>query len=188
MRVVGGTIKGRRLMSFKSSSIRPTSDKVREAIFNVLDRPFPFKNVLDLFAGTGALGIESLSRGAESVVFVDNDNSSVGVIKDNLDKCGLTDRAKVMKRDVLSAVGSIKGTEKFDLVFLDAPYKEFELTLKVLEALKKEDIMDDSCFIVCETSSKDVIKKEVIEEIGFEFIKEKKYGDTAVFFLQNKLD
>ncbi len=188
MRVVGGTIKGRRLMSFKSSSIRPTSDKVREAIFNVLDRPFPFKNILDLFAGTGALGIESLSRGAEFAVFVDKDNSSVGVIKDNIDKCGLGDVTKVIKRDVLSAVGSLGGTSRFDLVFLDAPYKDFDLTLKVLKALKKEVLMTEDCFIVCETSSKDVISGEVAEKIGFEFIKEKTYGDTSVCFMQNKSD
>lgn len=192
MRVVGGTIKGRRLMSFKSSSIRPTSDKVREAIFNILPTPFPFINVLDLFAGTGALGIEAISRGAESVIFVDIDSDSIGVIKDNLDKCQVADIAKVRKRDVLSAVSDLsrevkRGQVKFDLVFLDAPYKETDLTLKVLKALKKEDVITDDCFIVCETLSKDVISEEVIEDIGFEFIKEKTYGDTSVCFMENKV-
>lgn len=177
-------------MSFKSSSIRPTSDKVREAIFNILPTPFPFINVLDLFAGTGALGIEAISRGAESVIFVDIDSDAAKVVKDNLDMCHVGDKAQVRKRDVLSAIKDLsrevkRGSERFDLVFLDAPYKETELTSKTLEALKIENIMTDDCFIVCETGSKERLEEELLTTLGFEFIKEKKYGDTLVYFLQN---
>lgn len=174
-------------MSFKSTSIRPTSDKVREAIFNILPTPFPFKNVLDLFAGTGALGIESLSRGAETVVFVDIDTA---VLNDNLEKCGIASKVKVLKRDALSSIkgllNKLPPNNKFDLVFLDPPYKDFDLIDKSLASLDKEGVITDDCFVVCEVSSKEVIDKDFISTVGFEFIKDKKYGDTTVLFFQKR--
>jgi 16S rRNA (guanine(966)-N(2))-methyltransferase RsmD len=100
MRVIGGTRKGRRLASFRCPSIRPTSDKVREAVFNVLERGNAFKKALDLFAGTGAMGIEALSRGSVEAVFVERDARAVSVIRKNLKTCGFEDKARVLKREV----------------------------------------------------------------------------------------
>src|SRR3989304_4773439 len=100
MRIIGGTAKGRRLASFRGMSIRPTSDRVREAIFNILhcskNAGFPFKKVVDLFAGTGAVGIEALSRGAETVTFVDNDPKAVKIIRKNLEVSGFADKAIII--------------------------------------------------------------------------------------------
>lgn len=183
MRIVGGSCKGRRLASFKGMSIRPTSDKVREAIFNILPREFPFKKVLDLFAGTGAMGIEALSRGAEEVVFVDIDQHSVSVIKKNLEACGLD--AKIFKRDTESAIRQlVKFNETFDLIFIDPPYQA-SLIDDTLKALDTGRLLNAGGFIVAETSKRAPVKAELKD---LSLIDERKYGDTLVYFFINRED
>lgn len=179
MRVVGGRLKGRVLSSFKGMSIRPTSDKVREAIFNILPRESPFGKVLDLFAGTGAMGIEALSRGAKEAVFVDKDQSAVNIIYKNLETCSLGAEARVLKKDVKSAVKFLaaKG-EKFDLIFIDPPY-DSSLVNEALKAVSSEGILERDGYLVAESS------KRVKVQDGFPGLKridERKYGDTAVYF------
>jgi len=184
VRVVGGKFKGRRLASFKGDGIRPTTDKVREAIFNVLSVPFTYRKVLDLFAGTGALGIEALSRGAEEATFVDKSQESCKVIKDNLNTCKIEEGTRVLKKDSLEAVRSLKDGEGFDLVFMDAPYGDLEVTKKVLNALGLSKALSSDSLIVCEVSSKEVLAEDFFKENRLGLIKEKKYGDSAVYFLE----
>lgn len=179
MRVVGGRKKGRRLASFKGRSIRPTSDKVREAVFNILPRDFPFRKVLDLFAGTGAMGIEALSRGADCAVFVDDDAASIGIIRKNVEACGLGPAARVVKKDALDAVRFLsKKGEKFDLIFIDPPY-ESALVEKTLRAVDTEGILDADGFLVVETSKRAPVN---IGLSRLERVDERSYGDTLVYF------
>ena len=179
MRVVGGIKKGRRLASFTGRSIRPTSDKVREAVFNILPRDFPFKKVLDLFAGTGAMGIEALSRGAGDAVFVDNDRVSIGVIKKNIEACGLESAARIIKKDALDAIRSLsKRGEKFDLIFIDPPY-ESALVEKSIRAVDEEGILSADGFLVAETSKRAPVSLELS---NLERVDERSYGDTLVYF------
>ncbi len=125
MRIVGGQFKGRRLVSPDDQAVRPTSDRLRETLFNILahrfDLPRAGTRVLDLFAGTGALGLEAVSRGAVAALFVETAAASRGLIRQNIEAFGLTGAARILRRDAtdLGAAGTIK---PFDLVFCDPPY------------------------------------------------------------------
>lgn len=182
MRVIGGTSKGRRLAGFRGPSIRPTSDRVREAVFNVLKGDPPFKRVLDLFAGTGAMGVEALSRGSSGAVFVEKDPRAVTVIRRNLRLCGFEDRARVFKRDVMSSIRYLSQRgERFDLAFLDAPYKEETFTVSTLGALAGRGLLTPGATVVCETSKRGP-GIDVTEIKGLELVQKKRYGDTVVYF------
>lgn len=121
LRIVAGALKGRRLTSPTWTGLRPTSDRLRETLFNVLGQTCQGASVLDAFAGTGAVGIEALSRGAAHVMFVDHDPRALALIRQNLDRCGVTDRYTIQRMD-LARSGPVFPTA-FDLIFLDPPYE-----------------------------------------------------------------
>ena len=146
MRVITGKARGRKLATPANNDIRPTTDNVKESIFNIIQFDIEGRRVLDLFAGTGQLGIECLSRGAESVVFIDQSWESVKLVKDNLKTCGL--EGTVMQMD---AVSFLNGCGKFDLIFIDPPY-DSPLYEKVLETVNSVDILSDGGIIICEAS------------------------------------
>ena len=147
MRVITGTARGRRLKEPKNMNIRPTSDKVKESIFNIVQFDIEGRRVLDLFAGTGQLGIEALSRGAKSAVFVDENNEAVRIVRENLAHCGL--RGDVVRTD---AVSYLNNCGKFDLIFIDPPYSS-GIVDKVLAKIIQFDILADGGIIICETDS-----------------------------------
>lgn len=183
MRIIGGTAKGRRLASFKGMHIRPTTDRVREAIFNILPRPFPFKDVLDLFAGTGAMGLEALSRGAKTAAFIDDDPKAVRVIKKNLGLCKFTDRAVVICNDVQSSLNLMtKRGARFDLIFIDPPYSA-PLMGAVLNYIDDKKLLDGDGLIVAE-SSKRMVWDGKLENT--ELFDRRRYGDTIVSFYMPK--
>ncbi|MBI5893220.1 MAG: 16S rRNA (guanine(966)-N(2))-methyltransferase RsmD [Deltaproteobacteria bacterium] len=183
MRIVAGSAKGRRLCAIKGFSIRPTSDKVREAVFNILGREFHYKNVLDLFAGTGAMGIEALSRGAEHAVFVDKDSSSVRIIKKNLCICNFLEKAKVFETDVIHALNLLsKNKGRFDLIFIDPPYQT-GLTEITLEMIDKNELLTDEGMIVSEISKRTKVDAKLERLCKFDT---RQYGDTVVEFYRNK--
>jgi 16S rRNA (guanine(966)-N(2))-methyltransferase RsmD len=185
MRVVGGALKGRRLASFKGSSIRPTSDKVREAVFNLLAARFPagFESVLDLFAGTGAMGIEAISRGAERVLFVEHDAGAVSVVKKNLTACGIGKAAKILKRSALSALRSfLKSGLGFDLIIIDPPYGS-PLAEEVLKNLVR--LLNPGGFVVLEASKRTPLTGA---PEGLQVVMEKRYGETLVYLLKGAQD
>ncbi|MGI6029320.1 MAG: 16S rRNA (guanine(966)-N(2))-methyltransferase RsmD [Candidatus Heteroscillospira sp.] len=145
MRVITGTARGRRLREPEGMDIRPTTDKVKESIFNIVQFDIEGRRVLDLFAGTGQLGIEAASRGAESVTFVDSSRNAAKLVRDNLDHCGL--RGQVHQADALHFLA---GCGRFDLIFVDPPY-DSEVYESVLEAILKFDILPEGGIIVCES-------------------------------------
>ena len=120
MRVITGTARGRRLKELPGLATRPTTDKVKESLFNIVQFDIEGRKVLDLFGGTGQLGIEALSRGAEHVTFVDLSKAAAGVIRENVKACGFSERAQVLQGDALAFLSGCR--EKFGLVFLDPPY------------------------------------------------------------------
>jgi 16S rRNA (guanine966-N2)-methyltransferase len=122
LRIVAGDLKGRRLASPTWAGLRPTSDRLRETLFNVLGQTCDGASVLDAFAGTGAVGIEALSRGAAHVMFVDHDPRALALIRQNLDRCGVTDRYTIQRMD-LARSGLPTFPTAFDLIFLDPPYE-----------------------------------------------------------------
>lgn len=145
MRVISGSVRGRKLKTPENYDIRPTTDNVKESLFNIIQFDIEGRRVLDLFAGTGQLGIECLSRGADSVVFIDQSREAVKIIKENLKACGLS--APVLQQE---AVSYLHGCGRFDLIFVDPPYDSL-LYEPVLNAINSVDILSDGGIIVCES-------------------------------------
>lgn len=145
MRVITGTARGRRLKTLEGNDVRPTTDKVKEAIFSSIQFDLPAAAVLDLFAGSGQMGIEALSRGAKAAVFVDSAKSSIGVIADNIEAVGFIDMSKIVSSDSLAYLRGCK--ESFDIAFLDPPYSK-GLIEKSLELLEPK--MSGRGIVVCE--------------------------------------
>jgi 16S rRNA (guanine(966)-N(2))-methyltransferase RsmD len=182
LRVISGNKKGQRLLSLRRRKIRPTSDKVKGAIFNIRGG-VEGEKVLDLFAGSGALGIEALSRGAGEVVFVDDSLASVNLIRRNLGKLGFEDKGKVIKKDVLGFLGSKNEpfSGGFDLILADPPYGKGVCQV-ILERLSGKKILNPEGIVVIEHH-----KKERIEEgKKLVLLKRRRYGDTLVSFFREK--
>ena len=178
MRVIAGEAKGRRLTGIRSSAIRPTSDRVREALFSALGDAVPGARVLDLYAGSGALGIEALSRGAAGAVFVDWGREAASAIRANLALTRMDERGSVVR----SPVGSFLAAGRhgpFDLVFLDPPYAQ-GLPVKDLEALVAGGFLDAGASVVLETRGPDA--PPPVE--GLEVVSRRRYGDTTLVFLR----
>lgn len=148
MRVITGSARGRRLNELKGSETRPTTDKVKESIFNIIQFDIEGRRVLDLFAGTGQLGIECLSRGARSATFVDARRDAVRLIRENLKLTQLEENATVLTADYATVLSTTR--EKFDLIFLDPPY-ETKLLERSLEMISRFDILHEHGIIVCES-------------------------------------
>lgn len=175
MRVIAGIAKGKRLKGPKGPSVRPTLDKVKGAMFNILGERIVDARVLDLFSGSGALGIEALSRGASSCIFVD---SNVRYIKDNLKTAGFS--ARVIRGNVAQVIKQLaKENAQFDIVLADPPYGK-GMARKILYWLEINDILTNSSIIIIEHSKREVVEREKV--------KEKRYGDTVISVFRLKQD
>jgi 16S rRNA (guanine966-N2)-methyltransferase len=184
MRITGGTLGGRRLATPQDDRVRPTSDRTRQAVFNMLQHKdfgigFELEGaaVIDLFAGTGALGIEAISHGARWCLMVDDNADSRALQRENVEALGLTGATRIWRRDAtdLGPIGPAAGGP-FNLVFLDPPYRK-ELIPKALASLKEGGWLLANALIVAETDA-----KEVIDAPGFALIDERSYGETRVRF------
>lgn len=180
MRIVGGELRGRSLASPKGNAIRPTTDRTRESLFNILAHRYPEvlsgARVLELFAGTGAVGFEALSRGAASVVFVETSAEGRGLLRANMEALGLQGRAKVFRRDA-TALGNAGTIQPFDLVFADPPYGA-GAGEKALAAAAKGGWMVPGALAILEERS------DVEPECGpaFEPVEERLFGETRMHF------
>lgn len=180
MRIIAGDFKGRTIKTIKGLSTRPTLDKVREALFNILGQYFDGGVALDLFAGSGALGIEALSRGMEKCIFVDVNYEAIKMIKENLKNLSI-DSCEVIKNDAIKALdGSLKGYQ-FDLVFLDPPYKK-NLIDTILQKLIDNNLLKKDATIVVE-SSKEESFMENYKSLVFQ--KAYVYGITKLSIYKN---
>ena len=168
MRVITGTARGRRLREPEGMAIRPTTDSVKEAIFNTIQFDIEGRRVLDLFAGTGQLGIEALSRGAAHCTFVDKGREPIAVIRENLKKTRLEERATVVQADYSSWLKTCR--QQYDLILLDPPYAEvfLETALKIVSEI---DILTNSGIIVCETR-----REKTLAEAPAPYVKRKEYS------------
>ena len=174
MRIITGIYRGRKLSSPKDLSVRPTSDRVKEAIFSMISDDIPGSNVLDVFAGTGSLGLEALSRGAKHCYFMDNERNSVWLIKENIKHCGAENESTLLVGDFKYSLTRIK--EPINLAFLDPPY-EGKLLEEALSKVSEEGFMAPGGLVVTEHGSKNIMP----ENIGsLEKLKEKKYGSVHV--------
>lgn len=176
MRVITGLARGRKLKTLEGDSVRPTTDKVKESIFNIIQFEVEGRNVLDLFSGSGQLGIEALSRGANGCVFVDSSRASLKVTEENIKAAGFEKSARTVLSDSLSYLD--RTCERFGLAFLDPPYKA-GLMKDALERLFLH--MTKGSVIVCETDASEVLP----ETIGDFSSKRYKYGKTALTVYRN---
>ena len=148
MRVITGTARGRRLKELEGMETRPTTDRVKEGIFNIIQFDLEGHRILDLFAGTGQLGIEALSRGAASAVFVEQRRDAAALTRDNLKLTELSDKGRVVNGEAIGFLAASK--EKFDIIFLDPPYAA-DLWESALDAISRFDILLNHGIIVCES-------------------------------------
>lgn len=181
MRIVGGRFSGRPLAGPKTYAIRPTSDRLRESLFNVLahayDDPCPGAQVLDLFAGTGALGLEAASRGAAFAAFVDDGAEARGLIRANIDALGLGGATRVLRRDA-TKLGAMATFQPFDLVFLDPPYRQ-GLAERALAAARDGGWLKPGALIVVEEAT----DAGFVPPVGFSERERRAYADSDLIFL-----
>jgi 16S rRNA (guanine(966)-N(2))-methyltransferase RsmD len=184
MRIISGTSKGRRLATLKNNIIRPTSDRVKESIFNIVGKEVEGKIVLDLFAGTGNLGIEALSRGAKSVLFVEKSRQALRLIKKNLSQCGMEGHSDILPKDVYRAIGILKQRGKpFDLILMDPPYEQ-GLIQKTLKKLDSEGIYHKDSILVIEHD-----RREPLPDVTgkWDLFRQRRIGNTVISFLKSCL-
>jgi 16S rRNA (guanine966-N2)-methyltransferase len=177
MRVIGGEAKGRRLKMVRGTNTRPISDRVKEALFSILGERVEEARFLDLYAGTGSVGIEALSRGAAWAVFVDQQRQAIFTIKDNLEQTGLKDRAQVVRSDVFAFLGK-QGPEPFDLVYV-APPQYRQLWSKTLNALDGSVLLAPEGVVVAQIHPKEYVDLKLE---ALELADRRKYGSTMLCF------
>ena len=181
VRIIAGEFKGRKLRSVRGTKTRPTANRTREAIFNILALQVRGTAVLDLFAGTGAFGIEALSRGADFAVFVDNDRDSIDVLQANVRNLSLENQSKIIRWDPtrnLSCLPSLRIA--FNLVFMDPPYSKKMITL-TLANLHASQSITDGTRVVVEHSLREPVSTD---QLPFEIADQRKYGKTLVSILK----
>ena len=179
MKVISGKYKGRNILGFDLDGTRPTMDRVKESLFGMIQNNIPNSICLDLFAGSGNLGIEALSEGASFCYFCDSNHKAVQTINSNLDNIGIED-AKVLNMDYLKCLNYLHEEERnFDIIFLDPPYKTNYIE-KALNKINELNLLKDDGIIVCESDSLD----KIIYPEEFKCVKDRQYGEKFVVILR----
>ncbi|KJS18954.1 MAG: hypothetical protein VR72_20975 [Clostridiaceae bacterium BRH_c20a] len=181
MRVIAGLCRGKRLKSVKGFSTRPTADRVKEAVFNVLGTRLSGAKVLDLFGGTGSMGIEALSRGATLAVFVEKNQKAVQVIRENLLGCKMEDKSKLYPIDCFKALKILSETNiKFNLIYLDPPYKSLIID-DILQGIVNLNLLEERATVIAETARDADL---IVEYNNLKKAREDRYGDTKITYYQ----
>ena len=181
LRIITGTAKGKKLLSLDGDATRPTSDRIKGAMFSSIQFDIENRRVLDLFAGTGQLGLEALSRGAESVTFVDAERDAMDIVKKNATSTGFFSRARYAVSDWRNFIRKASGRDTYDLVFIDPPYS-LECCLEAVKLLRDKELIIPGALLVLESGTEDMSSVGEIE--GFEVIKSQSYGKkTALHIL-----
>ena len=184
MRVIAGTAKRLQLKTVEGMDTRPTTDRIKETLFNMISEYLADSYFLDLFSGSGAIGIEALSRGAAHESFVEQSKKAMECIKENLAYTKLADRAELYETDVINALSRMEGRNTFDYVFMDPPYNQL-LEKKVLEYLGSSNLLSEDALIIVEASIE--TNFSYVSELGFSIIKEKIYKTNKHIFLEKVL-
>jgi len=183
MKIIGGIYKGFRLQSFPENEIRPTPSKIREALFDIIGTKIIGAEFLDLFAGSGAVGIEAISRGAKNVIFVEKNRKAIILIKNNLSKIYQNDFSNIIQIDYLQAINILNFKQKkFDIIFLDPPYNR-NYALNTLHIIDQSNIAKEGCIIIVQHPFHTEVKSDFRKLL---FTKEKKYGKSKVTFFYYK--
>ena len=178
VRIIAGQFKKRKLHHLKTPGIRPTSDAVRESIFNILHHSIRNAIVLDLFCGTGAMAIESISRGASFAVLIDNSKQALALAAKNIQLCKIDNQTKLIKWDILTPLLCLN-QKRFDIIFIDPPYKQNMAKTALMHIQQSSYLMNESIVIV-----EHYIDDSLSDVLGFELIDKKTYGKTVVSFFK----
>jgi len=181
MRVISGKARRIRLKTIEGNNTRPTTDRIKETLFNILQSDIYEATFLDLFSGSGGIGIEALSRGAKCAVFIENSSEAVKCIKDNLYVTKLLGQAEIIKADARSAIRQLKGREPFSIVYMDPPYHEGHEE-PVLTELINAKLVDEDSIIVVEAALDTEL--DFLDKIDLEIEREKRYKTNKHFFLK----
>ena len=183
MRVISGLKKGHKLKSPKGLDVRPTEDRIKESLFNIIGTIHNQSIILDLFAGSGSIGIEFLSRGALNCFFVDISATSLSVVKDNLTHTGLEKNAIIIKKDAKKAILDLnKQNIKFDYIYLDPPFRNEKLLLNVIEEIYNNQLLSENGIVIVEHEKELVLNDELY---GFIKYKDRNYGSKTLDFYKN---
>ena len=183
MRVIAGSARSLRLKTLDGMDTRPTTDRIKETLFNMISPELADCRFLDLFSGSGAIGIEALSRGARTAYFVEKNQKAAACIRDNLKHTRLEDRAVLMKTDVISALRKMEGEAPFDFIFMDPPYESM-LEEPVLGALERADYVTGETLIVMEAPlTRDF---SFVRGYDFEIVREKHYKTNKHVFIKRR--
>lgn len=185
MRVISGKARGKKLISLEGMNTRPTLDRVKEALFNIIQFELIDKNILDLFAGSGAIGIEAISRGAKSVTFCDNSIEAIKIIKSNIENTRSINESTVLCMDYISALKKLADNKnKFDIIYLDPPYKT-DFANKAIEQILNLDLLSKEGIIILETDDTSKIE-EINNNNKIEIFDKRKYGRAILIFIRKE--
>lgn len=185
MRIISGSARGTKLVTLLGESTRPTLDRVKEPLFSIIQNEIVDSTVLDLFSGSGALGIESLSRGAKTAVFCDKNREAIEIISKNIEKTRLKESSIVINNDYIKCLEILKSENmKFDLIFLDPPYKT-NFAIDALKRILELDLLAQNGIVIIETDEEERNIEE-IKKININIDKIKKYGRVKLMFLSRK--
>lgn len=185
MRIITGKARGIKLDTLSGENTRPTSERAKEAVFSMLQFDIEGRRVLDIFAGSGQMGLEAVSRGATSATMVDSSKDAVAVIKRNVEKTRLSDSCRVLCAKAEDYIKTMKGRESYDIVFIDPPYAG-RLVSPTLAALLDAKMIKSTSIIVCESEEADVFEKTPELAAKFDVLKTAKYGVAHVTVLKLK--
>ena len=181
MRVIAGKARRLNLKTIPGNDTRPTTDRIKETLFNILQPEIPGCRFLDLFSGSGAIGIEALSRGAMESVFVEKNPKAMACVKENLQKTHFERKGMTMQMDVMTALYKLEGEKQFDYIFMDPPYNH-ELEKSVLTYLAESSLLSEEGIIIVEASKE--TEFDYAEDLGYHIIKEKEYKTNKHVFLE----
>lgn len=183
MRIIAGTNRSLTLKTLEGKETRPTTDRIKETLFNMLQTDIPGTWFLDLFSGTGQIGLEAISRGAKYAVFVENNKKAAACIQENINFTKSQKESLLLSMDVISALRSIEGKYQFQLIFMDPPYGQ-SIEKEVLEYLAESSLLKENTKIIVEASLDTDFS--YLEQLGFEVLKAKKYKTNVHMFLQKR--
>ena len=182
MRIITGKARGIKLETLQGDATRPTSERAKEAVFSMLQFDIEGREVLDLFAGSGQMGLEAVSRGASSATFVDKSKQAAAVISKNIEKTKLSESCRLLCSDVNDFIRAFKGKKKYDIIFIDPPYA-LRAVAPTLKALLDADMLKATSIVVCESEEEDVFEKSLDLKEKFDVVRIAKYGAAHVTVL-----
>ncbi len=181
MRIIGGKARGTKLYTLEGDNTRPTLDRVKESLFNIIQKDIPESTFLDLFSGSGAIGLEAVSRGAKKAILCDNSKEAINIIKKNIDKTHLQEQVELYQLPFERLLND-KIREKIDIIYIDPPYKT-DFVYNAIKIILSKNLIDQDSIVIIETDEEERIIKQM-ETLNIEIVNQRKYGRAHLIFVK----